>query len=375
MNTAYLQVNALTLSLGNFSLRDIHLSCGRGEYHVLLGPTGSGKSSLMKCILGFFNIDGGAIYLNGRDISHCRPEDRRMGYVPQNYSLFPHLNVEENIRFGLRAGKRDPSTANRIVDRLCDTLRIENLRGRNIRHLSGGEKQKVALARALAIQPDLVFLDEPFSSIDEGARRDLWVEMKKIINEIGITAFHITHNLEEAYSLGERLSVLLNGRIHQSDIKQEIFEHPATREVAGYLNYRNVFSGTARPHSAGAVVDAGTFSVVLSRRIPPGTPVDICIRQQDIKIIKEGNPLKDSLKHNVIAGRIVSVFPFPEYCLLYFKINGSPRAFDFEIKLPPYLKERHNLSPGKAAQVALWEPNIIVFPGDKPHEPSSQARR
>ncbi len=364
MSSAYLEVWSLGLPLGGFSLRHIDFFCEKGEYHVLLGPTGSGKSTLMKCILGFYRINEGAVYLNGKDISGYPPEARRMGYVPQNYSLFPHLNVEENIRFGLRCRKKASANGGAVVDRLCEVLNIEDLRKRSIRHLSGGERQKVALARALAIQPDMVFLDEPFSSIDEGSRRDLWVEMKKIINEIGITAFHITHNLEEAYSLGERLSVLLDGEIHQSGPKDVIFEHPATRAVARFLNYRNIFTGTARPHSDGTRIDADAFSVVVSRRISAETAVDFCVRQQDIKIIKEGRPLKPDLQNNVFSGRIVSLFPFPEYCLIYFKIDGSRRPYDFEIKLPPYLRERYDLFEGKKQQVAFWEPNIILFADD-----------
>lgn len=361
MTNHYLQVNDLTVTLGNFSLKNIRLACGKGEYHVLLGPTGSGKSTLIKCILGFFHLGRNTIWLNGRDISRFRPEERRMGYVPQNYSLFPHLKVEENIRFGLCRKKNNAAAADQVVDRMCDLLGIQALRHRSIRNLSGGERQKVALARALATQPEVIVLDEPFSSIDEGGRRDLWVEMKKVINEIGITALHITHNLEEAYSMGERLSVMLDGTIHQSDAKREVFDHPATRQVAGFLNYRNLFSGTARSHAAGTEVDTGGFRVVLEKKIPAGTAVDLCVRQQDIKIIKKGEPFKEALKHNIFEGHIVSVFPFPEYCLLYFRMINSPREFDFEIKLPPYLKDRYDLFPGKEVQVGLWEPNIIVF--------------
>ncbi|MFZ5564365.1 MAG: ABC transporter ATP-binding protein [Thermodesulfobacteriota bacterium] len=361
MTDTFLQVGGLNLVLGKFHLRNIDLSCGRGEYHVLLGPTGSGKSTLMKCILGFYPFHGGAIFLNGRDISRCRPEERRMGYVPQNYSLFPHLNVEKNIRFGLRgAGGAD---ADRIVGRLCDILSIGHLRGRSIANLSGGERQKVALARALAIAPDMVCLDEPFSSIDEGAKRLLWVETKKIIQEIGITAFHITHNLEEAYSMGERLSVLLDGKLHQNGPKQEIFERPATCDVARFLNYRNLFTGTAHVHPDGTRIDTGRFSVVVSKKITPGTQVTFCIRQQDIKILKPDKALKPALSHNVLSGRIVSVFPFPEYCMVFFQISGSPHAHDLEIKLPPYLRERHDLYAGKEVSVAFWEPSIILFDG------------
>jgi len=358
---SYLQVESLNLALGKFSLRNISLSCGKGEYHVLLGPTGSGKSSLMKCILGFYRINNGSISLNGKDISNELPECRRMGYVPQNYSLFPHLDVEGNIRFGFRARKNSSQKSDLIVNRLCDTLNIQKLRKRKVRHLSGGEKQKVALARALAIQPDIVLLDEPFSSIDEGAKRNLWIELKEILNEVEITAFHITHNLEEAYTMGERLSVLINGELLQSGSKREIFENPATEGVARYLNYRNIFSGIAEEHPEGTNINIGHFNVLVPEKIPSGIKIKLCVRQQDIKIIKEGSPLKDSLKHNVFSGEIISVFPLPEYCLAYFKIRGSPREYDFEIKFPRHLQERHNLHQGKKINVALWEPNIILF--------------
>ncbi|MDY6832528.1 MAG: ABC transporter ATP-binding protein [Thermodesulfobacteriota bacterium] len=361
MTPTFLQLVNLNLGLGKFCLKDINLSCGRGEYHVLLGPTGSGKSTLMKCVLGFYPSHGGAVFLNGQDVSRRRPEERRIGYVPQNYSLFPHLDVEKNIRFGLHgAGGAD---ADRIVDRLCDILGINGLRSRAIANLSGGERQKVALARALAIAPDMVCLDEPFSSIDEGAKRLLWVEMKKIIQEIGITAFHITHNLEEAYNMGERLSVLLDGQLHQSGPKQEIFERPATCDVARFLNYRNIFTGTAHTHSDGTRIDTDRFSVVVSKKIAPGTRATFCVRQQDIKILKPDKTLKPALSHNRLSGRIVSVFPFPEYCMVCFQISGSSQAHDLEIKLPPYLRERHDLYEGKEISVAFWEPSIILFDG------------
>lgn len=368
MKTGYLRISSLALSLGDFHLKNICLLCEKGKYHVLLGPTGSGKSSLMKCILGFHQPEKGTIYLNGKDISFAPPEERRMGYVPQNYSLFPHLDVEKNIRFGLHGRKKDPSRADGIVDRLCGMLQIDGLRKRSIKNLSGGEKQKVALARALATEPDLILLDEPFSCLDESGKRGLWLELKKIIKEIGITAFHITHNLEEAYSMGERLSVLLNGEIHQSGTREAVFEHPATKGVARYLNYRNIFSGVARPHPEGTSIDAGGFCVFVRKKIAAGRKVDLCIRQQDIKILKPGQPVREALQHNVFDGRIVSVFSFPEYCLLYFQIKDSFREYDFEIKLPPYLRERHHIDPGKKVSVALWEPSIIHFSGDEKPE-------
>ena len=361
MNQAYLQIKSLYLRLGSFSLRDINLSCNRREYHVLLGPTGSGKSSLMKCILGLHHMNSGAVFLEGRNISYYLPEHRRMGYVPQNYSLFPHLDVEKNIRFGLRI-RRNPSEMNdALVNKLCETLNIVHLRNRKVQYLSGGEKQKVALARALAIKPDILLFDEPFSSIDEGAKRTLWMELKEIINEVGITVFHITHNLEEAYTMGERLSVLINGEMLQHGNKIDVFDRPANERVATYLNYRNIFEGISEESMGGTKISTDNFSLLVSNSLPSGKKVKFCIRQQDIKIIKEGSPVKDSLNRNLFSGEIVTLFPLPEYCLMNFRIDGSPQRYDFELRFPRYLIDRHDLYPGKKIRVAIWEPKIILF--------------
>jgi ABC-type Fe3+/spermidine/putrescine transport system ATPase subunit len=361
VDNAHLKIETMSTTIGGFSLRNISLSCKKGEYHVLLGPTGSGKTSLMKCILGFHKIQRGAIYLGDRDITHERPERRRMAYVPQNYSLFPHLDVEGNIRFGLGAGKVPVQETDLLVNRLCNMLHIENLRHRKVRNLSGGERQKVALARALAVQPEIILLDEPFSSIDEGAKRGLWVELKQIVNEVGITAFHITHNLEEAYSLGEKLSVLIDGELLQSGAKSDIFESPLTESIARYLGYRNIFSGFSKRHPEGTKIDMGYFSVFVPGEMPETTDIKLCIKPQDIKIIREGFPIGDSLKRNVFSGEITSLFLFPEYCSMQFRIEASPEEYDFEIRFPRYIRERHNLYAGKSVRVGVWEPKIILF--------------
>lgn len=361
MGSGHLEVRSLGFTIGACRLRDIDLVCPRGQYRMLLGPTGSGKSTLIKCVLGLNRPRAGTVSLDGRDITGLPPEERRMGYLPQNYLLFPHLTVEQNIRFGLRSGSLSRGEADRQVDRLCGVMSIGHLRGRGVRNLSGGERQKVALARALAVRPEIILLDEPFSSIDEGGRRLLWFELRRIIGEIGITAVHITHNLEEAYTLGERLSVLIDGRIAQSGTKREIFERPLSESVARYLNYRNIVTGQAARCGEGTRIDAGHFGITIDEKIPAGREVTLCVRPQDLKVIREGSEIRESLRENVFAGEIVSLFSLPESCLMLFRIEGSPRRHDFELRFPAYILQRHGLKPGKKVRVAIWQPNISIF--------------
>jgi ABC-type Fe3+/spermidine/putrescine transport system ATPase subunit len=357
----FLHIESLNIALGKFALKDVTLSCGRGEYHVLLGPTGSGKSSLLKCLLGFHRPESGRIDLDGRDITHELPERRQMGYVPQDYALFPHLSVEENLRFGLRARKIPAERADALVDRLCAILRIEPLRHRDVRHLSGGERQKVAIGRALGTQPKMMLLDEPFSSIDEGAKRGLWLELRQIIGEVGITTLHVTHNLEEAYSLGQRQSVMIDGTLVQSGSTREIFERPASEDVARYFNYTNIFEGVAQAHPRGTRVHLGHFGVEVSEKVAEGKRVKVCIRQQDIRIIKEGATVKESLRRNMLSGEVANLFPLRDEYVMWFKITGSPNRYDLEARFPVHMQGRHELQEGKTIRVALWEPMIVLF--------------
>ena len=357
----FASVESLDVSLGKFSLADINLSCARGEYHILLGPTGSGKSSLLKSMLGFHKPEAGRIHLDGRDITDELPERRRMGYVPQDYALFPHLNVEQNLRFGLQARRAHGERPDALVDNLCEMLSIEHLRKRRVQNLSGGERQKVAIGRALGAQPKMILLDEPFSSIDEGAKRGLWFELKQLVRQVGLTTLHVTHNLEEAYTLGERLSVMIDGRLVQSGDRRDIFERPANERVARYFNYTNIFDGVAEDHSEGTRINLGHFSVVVRAKVADGKRVKVCIRQQDIRIIKEGAAIKDSLRRNILAGEITNLFPLLEEHVMWFRVERSPRKHDLELRFPLNVEGRHSLYEGKKIRVALWEPMIMLF--------------
>jgi ABC-type Fe3+/spermidine/putrescine transport system ATPase subunit len=178
---------------------------------------------------------------------------------------------------------------------------------------------------------------------------------------VGITTLHVTHNLEEAYSLGERQSVMIDGSLVQSGNTREIFERPATEKVARYFNYTNIFEGVAGEHGGTTRIDLGHFGVDVSAKVGAGEKVKVCIRQQDIRIIKEGEAVRESLARNILAGEIASLFPLRDEYVMWFKIEGSPNRYDLEARFPLRVQGKHELREGKRISVALWEPMILLF--------------
>jgi ABC-type Fe3+/spermidine/putrescine transport system ATPase subunit len=269
--------------------------------------------------------------------------------------------VEQNLRFGLRARKAAGERADALVDGLCEMLKIGHLRERRVQNLSGGERQKVAIGRALGVQRKMILLDEPFSSIDEGAKRGLWFELEQLVRQLGLSTLHVTHNLDEAYTLGERLSVMIDGRLVQSGDRKEIFERPANERVARYFNYSNIFGGVAEEHPEGTRINLGHFGVVVRTKVTEGRRVKVCIRQQDIRIIREGAAIREPLMRNVLAGEITKLFPLLEEFVMWFRIRGSPRSHDLELRFPLHMEGRHKLYEGKKVRVALLEQMIMLF--------------
>jgi len=274
----------LTKRLGEFQLLEANVTIEEGEYFVLLGPTGAGKTIFVECIAGIYEPDGGSVLIGEENVTRLRPEERRLGYVPQDYALFPHLSVERNIGFGLAVRREDPTEIARRTRELSDLLGITPLLPRAIRTLSGGERQRVALARALAIRPRVLLLDEPLSAVDEQTRETLCGELRRIHEELKTTTIHVSHNFEETLSLADRIGVLRDGVIQQIGTPDEIFRRPANEFVARFVRAENILPGVATPGAEGVEVTLRNGPTVRATGAAAG-PVMIVVRPEHIEVL------------------------------------------------------------------------------------------
>ena len=238
-----LKLEHLSKAWNGFALRDINLEVADGEYLALLGPNGAGKTLLLETIVGFYKPDNGRILLDSNDLTALPPEKRRMGYVPQNCMLFPHMRVRQNVEFGLKMRGIAEDQRKKTTEEVLRLMGLTSLAEKLPITLSGGEKQKVALARVLAFEPKIILLDEPLESIDEESSRTTKVELKRIHRDLKVTVVHVTHHQMEAFSLAERVAVMNCGQIVQVDQARLLLSSPADEFVARFLGYENIFEG------------------------------------------------------------------------------------------------------------------------------------
>ena len=221
-------------------LKDVSLHVPQGAFHILLGPSGSGKTTVLKIVAGFTPADGGAVALSGRDITDEAPERRNIGVVFQNYALFPHMSVVENIAFGLKMRRVAKAEQAQRIDEALRLVRMSGFGHRRPSQLSGGQQQRIALARALVIRPQLLLLDEPLSALDRKVRQEVREELKRIQVETGVTTVMVTHDQEEALFLADRVLVLESGAVRQQGAPAEIYANPVDEFVAGFLGAINL---------------------------------------------------------------------------------------------------------------------------------------
>jgi len=355
------EIRGLWVNLEEFRLCDINLDIAAGEYFVVLGPTGAGKTVLLETIAGLYRPDKGRILLAGEDITHAPPERRDIGFVYQDYALFPHLNVARNIAFGLKLRRVSPRDIEQRVAAVGRLLGIEHLLHRRPGSLSGGEAQRVALARALVTEPHLLLLDEPLSALDPETREGLQRELGRIHRALGTTTIHVTHDFEEAVALGERIAVLKEdrvdgarreGRIVQVGTPEEVFRRPASEFVARFVGVRNIFRGQAYPADDGyrlVVINGLEIAAVTELE----GSVHASVRPEDIVLSRE--PLLSSAR-NTFRGQIVDISD--RGTIVYVTVHVPP---DFVCMITRRSLEEMGLREGMGVHIAFKASAVHVF--------------
>jgi iron(III) transport system ATP-binding protein len=278
-------------------LDDVSLKVAPGEFFAFLGPSGSGKTSLLRLIAGFGTPNAGRILVGDTDVTHLPPWRRNVGMVFQNYALWPHMTVAKNVAFGLERRKLPRADIARKTADALKLVGLEKLGDRRPAQLSGGQQQRVALARTLAIEPDVLLLDEPLSNHDAKLRVEMRAELRRLQRELGLTAIYVTHDQEEANAIADRIAVLDSGRIQQIGSALELYDRPANRFVAAFLGTANLFEGEV--DSNGRFIAEG---IVVERIKAAAGAACLSVRPQDVMIVSSGDGIAGVIAEREFLG-------------------------------------------------------------------------
>ena len=311
-----ISLNSISKRFGaTAAVADVSVTVEEGEFFCLLGPSGCGKTTTLRIVAGLESPDAGAVEFAGREITNLPPEQRGFGMVFQNYALFPHLNVFENVAFGLRArSRRDihPTEIKPKVQRALELVQLPGFDQRRVDELSGGQQQRVAIARAIAIEPALLLFDEPLSNLDVALRQETRQELRALVNRLNLTAVYVTHDQEEAFALCDRIAVMSDGRVVQIGPPRELYEQPANVKVAKFLGRNNLIramrlTSSNDPVTRFKTLEGGhTLAVHATHEqlmhLPVNKPILLAIRPEAIEISKGTAP-----EENRIVARISQI--------------------------------------------------------------------
>ena len=307
---------------GQMVLKNISLDIHENEFVTLLGPSGCGKTTLLRILGGFLQPTEGSVILDGQDLSNVPPYKRELNTVFQKYALFPHMNIYENIAFGLKIKKMSKDVIEQKVMKMLKLIGLEGFENKNVTLLSGGQQQRVAIARALVNEPQLLLLDEPLGALDLKLRKEMQYELKRIQQEVGITFIYVTHDQEEALTMSDKIVIMKDGEIQQIGTPEEIYNEPVNRYVADFVGESNIIAGRM-PEDYKVQFDDHVFTCVDSN-FRENEPVDIVIRPEDIEIVAP--------EDGMLSGEVLSVlFKGMHYEVIVETVPGTSVTVNMHI--------------------------------------------
>jgi putative spermidine/putrescine transport system ATP-binding protein len=337
------------------AIREVTLDVADGEFVVLLGPSGCGKTTTLRVVAGFAEPSAGTVVLGARDITRLPPWKRNAGLVFQNYALFPHLTVAQNVAFGLEMRKIAPAESASRIGEVLRLVRLEHLAGRLPRQLSGGQQQRVALARALVFRPDVLLLDEPLSNLDAKLRQDVRVEIRELQRQLALTTLMVTHDQEEALTMADRLVVMQDGEVRQVGTQQDLYERPRDRFIASFVGRSSFIEGEIE--ASGLFRSAGGLTLACNASTAAG-PATLALRPE--RLLIEAAPLPGV--DNSLPGVVEFVSYLGATVDMHVRISAKERVV---VQVP-----NRAGSPvprvGDEVHVAWLAANGIVFPGVSP---------
>ncbi len=346
-----IKLNNVSKQLGDFCIHNVSIDVKDNEYFVILGPTGAGKTAVLEMISGMYKPDNGEIWLNDRDVTNECPEQRNVGFVYQDYMLFPNLDVRENINFALKLKKTPAKIIDQQLREITKMLNIEGLLNRYPATLSGGEEQRVALARALIARPQVLLLDEPLSALDPRSKELFLQELKNIHQRFNITTIHITHDFNEALALADRIGIMNKGELVEVGTTKEVFQKPSSRFVAEFVGMENIYEGEI----VNTIEDTGVLIGHVYMNVVTGLKgkVHVAIRPEDIIITRERFA---SSARNALDGSILEILPQGSFVKLVLDVGITMVAL-----LTKHALEEMDLGVGQTVLAVFKTSAVHIF--------------
>ena len=325
--TNAIEVKNLVKTYGNvYALKNVDLNIADGEYFVLLGPSGGGKTTLLRSIGGFIRPDSGSVNIKGQNVDDLPPDRRPTSMVFQGFALFPHMNVSQNIGYGLKLKSIDKNIIENKVNKMTDLVGLKGLSNRMPHELSGGQQQRVQLARALILENDVLLLDEPLSALDAQLRKDMCIELKRLQKTVGISFVHVTHNQEEAMSVADRIAIIADGEMVEQGTPKEIYSNPKNKFTAEFIGEKNIFEGRIKDfNKTKVVVDIDNDNVEIANnnyKVKKNQKVSLSIKSESIQI-KKISKTNSKVSNNQIVGQISEITFLGQFVRYLVVLNNN----------------------------------------------------